>query len=1394
MFFVLVSNIMIRLFGSTLVLFAVLVGPSLAGYSGLAAQTTETPEVPEMLEPWKGWVLWGTDGLKSPSVYNDRNSRIQFWPSELSLSATAKSADWEVALQAYSETWVPLPGSSEVWPREVKLNGAAIVVVERDGRPVVKVGEGKHTLSGQFAWQAMPQSIPIPSQVGLLSLEVDGKAIEFPKWDSNGAVWLRRRSEPQEKNLLAVQVYRVIEDGVPMWLTTDVELKVSGKSREENLGWVLPAGWQLATVESPLPVAIDQQGQAKAQVRAGKWTVTLRAFRTDDAREFEFSEGAKPIIDMELVGFKSQPSFRVAELTKLRPVDVNQTTWPAKWKSFPVFQWDTSQSFGLDERMKGMGDRRTDDLHIQRTVWLDEDGAAATFHDQLNGNGQLQWRFDIAPGQELGAVRIAGTGQLITTNPTSGDRGVEVRSRNLKLDAVSRGSGAGQLLATGWQADADSLSLTWNLPPGWRMLALFGADQVSGDWLTAWSLLDLFLLLVFSLAVFRIWGLWAGVLAFLAFGLAYHEPTSPRLTWLFLLVPVALLKVIPEGVGRNTVNVWRFAALGLLLLHLTPFVTSQIQTALFPQLESPGAIYGTRSVFPSPYIYRSARRRSAVQNQPFGDPQQGGFGSGGFDESQSEYDSLQWGAIKDRRPQEFNGQQESKSMFDSSNMQQLAKARIQTGPAQPAWTWNPVYCSWDGPVSADQTIQPIFLTRNQHRVLNVVRILLLIALVAVMSGLALPKGWFGFRRMGRKATVTASVLLGLLLSTQGSAIGQEFPSPDMLRDLRSRLLHSDQSLPIAADLAAVNMKVAGGKVDMEAQVHVASRSAVPLPGKLPTWSPLTVLVDGQPAKSVCRKDGYLWVVLEPGVHDVSLKAILPDVADWEWTFLLKPRFVNIEADGWTVTGVGPNGVPETQVFFSRQLEESSAAAAYDQKNFNAIVAIDRTIETGLTWQVRNTATRISPKGKAVSISVPLLAGESVLSSDVKVKDGSVLIRMAADQESVSWTSDLPIGKDIALAAAETTHWVERWHLVTSPVWNVSFEGLEPIFESNAQHLVPVWLPWPGGEVTLAFSQPEAVVGETITVQKVDHTTVLGSRQRKTTLEITLECSLGDDFPVTLPDDVEIESVQVGGRDIPVLRKGQQLIVPVQPGAQVVKINWRSGQVMETNIRPSTVSLPYESANISSAIHVPASRWVLWADGPTRGPAVQFWVILIFAFLAALILGGISFSPLGRLEWVLLVIGLTQVHIFPAMLVVGWLLLLGLRANRDFSNLRDEAMNGLQVALVVLTMISIGVLIAVVSEGLLGRPEMFIRGNGSHQHLLQWFQPRSDNALPQPLVISTSVWVYRFLMLVWALWLASALLRWLKLGWQAFAKDGYWRDSDKKMKRDEIIDATRVVEP
>jgi hypothetical protein len=37
-----------------------------------------------------------------------------------------------------------------------------------------------------------------------------------------------------------------------------------------------------------------------------------------------------------------------------------------------------------------------------------------------------------------------------------------------------------------------------------------------------------------------------------------------------------------------------------------------------------------------------------------------------------------------------------------------------------------------------------------------------------------------------------------------------------------------------------------------------------------------------------------------------------------------------------------------------------------------------------------------------------------------------------------------------------------------------------------------------------------------------------------------------------------------------------------------------------------------------------------------------------------------------------------------------------------------------------------------------------------------------------------LWIYKGLMLAWALWLASALLGWLRAGFASFRKGGVWR--------------------
>ncbi|GAA5508530.1 hypothetical protein [Novipirellula caenicola] len=1352
------------------------------------AASAQSPPIPEVLKPWQDWVTWDVDNRDCPKIFSNAGEAICAWPSTLKLTVDDDGGAFELEVQRFDETWMPLPGNVTFWPRNVQLDGEPVVVVQHDGAPSVKLDKGNGKLTGEFSWQQMPQRMQIPASIGILTLSVNGADVADPTWDAKGEVWLKRsRSEPTDKDLLSVKVYRKIEDGIPLWLRTQIELTVSGKSREELLGSVLPEGWQLATVQSPIPVAIDERGVIKAQVRAGKWTITLDAFRTQDVDEIRFATDAKPLADNELIGLQTDPDFRVAQIEGLPTVDVSQTTYPSGWRNIPVYQWDVSKPFQLVEKMRGMGDKARKGLEIRRRLWLDEDGEMFTYHDQLGGQMQQIWRLDVAGDHELGAVRVDGEAQLITLNPVTGSSGTEIRQRNLQLDAVGRVPMSDALSATGWQADAESLQVTMTTPPGWRVFAVFGADQVRGDWLTAWSLLDLFLLLVFSLAVFKLFGFVGGVVALLAFGLSYHEPGSPRITWLLLLMPIALLRVVGEGSIRKWIVAWKVISIAVLVLCLVPFIALQVQSVIYPQLEPQGISYGDRGLFVWSGIGAEPRAGRAMT-----------------DEAVSFQVDAPSSSLAPQRRGESAAKQLGKAIHQYANLNYDPKAVIQTGPAQPQWNWNNVVCRWNGPVAANQTVHPVLVSLTTNRILTCIRVGLLILLAAILLRQR-GRRWPWSRAASRSAVAVTAFAMMWLPST---AIGQDtatdstnanpkatsapgpevellgIPTPEMLDTLRARLLQTSDAFPNAAAIPNAELNITDNVLTMKVTIHAAADVAVPLPGRLPAWSPLSVTTDGTDAVAVTRRDGYLWIALKQGIHQVTVKGTVAEAAEWEWSFLLKPHRLTIDADGWNVTGLDRNGVPAEQVFFVKDQEVSDDQAAYDRTEFSPIVLVDRRLEIGLIWKVRTTVTRLSSAGKAISLQVPLLEGEQVLTAGRDVNDGAIAVQMAANQQSFGWESELERRPQITLSASDTERWVERWQLVTSPIWNVSLDGLAPIFEPDEQTLIPVWKPWPGETVTIQFSRPIAVAGDTVTVQRADLTTTLGDRRRTNTLKIDLECSLANDFGITLAPESEITSLTLDQQSIPVQRVDGDLIIPAHPGRQTVEVQWSSAVAMDQIVHSPAVTLPAPASNVTTTLDVPESRWILWADGPLRGPAVRFWTILAVAIIVALVLGSVPISPLRRYEWVLLSIGLTQVPLFASVFVVAWLFLLAYRGKYPVVGSYHRSDYVLQGVIVLLTVISLLVLFIVVGEGLLGNPDMFIAGNQSWRNHLIWFTPQSGTTLPITTVVSISVWFYRFLMLVWALWLAAALLRWLAWGWKQFSK---------VVDDEPVLDAT-VVEP
>ena len=69
--------------------------------------------------------------------------------------------------------------------------------------------------------------------------------------------------------------------------------------------------------------------------------------------------------------------------------------------------------------------------------------------------------------------------------------------------------------------------------------------------------------------------------------------------------------------------------------------------------------------------------------------------------------------------------------------------------------------------------------------------------------------------------------------------------------------------------------------------------------------------------------------------------------------------------------------------------------------------------------------------------------------------------------------------------------------------------------------------------------------------------------------------------------------------------------------------------------------------------------------------------------------------------------------------------------------------------------------------------MQIVGNGSSAFDYHWFQDRSQQALPQAFIVSLPMWAYRVAMLAWSLWLAFAIVRWVRWGWATYSSGGIW---------------------
>jgi hypothetical protein len=1338
--------------------------------SALAGGPLARKDVPKPLEPWTQWALWDQEQSLCPFFHGTGATRCA-WPSRLELSLDDKAGRFTQAWRIDVDAWVPLPGDDKRWPQEVKVNGQGAVVAPRGGVPSVYLSKGDHQVTGSFAWDSVPESVQIPPETALLQLSVRGAAVALPNRDDQGKVWLQKAATQEEGEKLELIVHRKVSDDIPLLLTTRIQLNVAGKNREVVLGKALPAGFVPMSLSSALPARVEPDSRLRVQVRPGQWTLELQARSEGPVTQLSRPKPEGPWREGEEVWvFESKNELRQVNVEGVSAIDPQQTALSDDWKRLPAYPMKLEDTMTLAEQRRGDSDPAPDQLSLQRALWLDFAGTGYTVSDTLTGTLNRAWRLEMAAPTQLGRVAIGGRDQFITRLDEAGKApiaGVEVRQGQVSVKADSRLGGdvdISDIPAVGWNHDFHQVSAVLHLPAGWRLFHASGVDYVPETWLKHWSLLELFLALIISLAVGRLFGWPFGGLALVTCALIFPEEAAPKYAFLAVLAGEALVRVLPAGKVQGVFKLYRLGALAVLALISVSFLVQHVREGMYPALERPYQQMGGETLREEPDRFISVNAPAAASPE-------------------ADYDgrSMLQKQVSQSADALAGDSERSKSWKKASylNAQEYdPNAMVQTGPGLPRWSWNQVELRWSGPVERTQRLHLVLLPPWLNGALAFLRAGLLAALL-----LALMKFPGGFWPKGLKARFApaGAALLALLL-LPSSARAEELPATPVpeqtvLDALRDRLLRKPECSPACASSPRMSLEVSPKTLRARIEYSAAVPTAVPLPGSATTFLPSQVLLDGQPAKALVQtSDGQLWLSLPAGSHQVVLEGPLPARETVQLPLPLKPHRVEAKAEGWALEGLHEDGLADDNLQLTRKrTDQGGEAASLQAGALPPFVRVERTVAIGLNWQAETRVVRLSPLGSAVVLEVPLLAGESVTTADVRVVGGKALVNMAPQASEVTWRSVLEQTSPVKLAAPKSLSWTEVWRLDVGPIWHVALSGIPVVHQHNSEGArLPEWRPWPGEEAEVVVSRPAGVPGQTLTV---DHSLLEvqpGLRATDVTLTLSLRSSRGAQHVLPLPEDAVLQSVTINGTVQPIRQDKQKVTLPLSPGAQEVRLAWRQSRGISVDFGAPVVDLGLPSVNSETHLTVPDDRWLLFAGGPRMGPKVLFWSLFLVLLLVAAGLGRIKMAPLKSWQWVLLMVGLSQVPVVAAGVVAGWLIFLGWRKEKGGELKSVIAFDFLQLALVAVTVVALVILGVSIHQGLLGTPEMQVQGNGSSNGALRWFQDRSESALPSPWFISVPMLVYRGAMLAWALWLALSVLRWLKWGWGAFTTGGAWR--------------------
>ena len=242
----------------------------------------------------------------------------------------------------------------------------------------------------------------------------------------------------------------------------------------------------------------------------------------------------------------------------------------------------------------------------------------------------------------------------------------------------------------------------------------------------------------------------------------------------------------------------------------------------------------------------------------------------------------------------------------------------------------------------------------------------------------------------------------------------------------------------------------------------------------------------------------------------------------------RPSAIDVRASGWTVSGVNEGRLVAGSLELTRERRGTALQAGSE---FPVYVRVERTFSLDLDWTLATNVWRVAPERAAVSLQVPLIPGESVLTPGVEVHGDAALIGLGVGEMRTGWRSGLSRTGRLELEVPEGAARTETWNFVVNPQWNVAFEGFPPILPDNVS--APVWVyrfaPRPGEKLALTVTRPKAVPGTTLAIDNAFQRVTVGKRSVNTKFRMRVRSTKGGQHVIEVPEDARVLLAKMGMR-------------------------------------------------------------------------------------------------------------------------------------------------------------------------------------------------------------------------------------------------------------------------